>query len=584
MNSLVLICGTVIAYILAYRLYGQYIGRKIFRLSNDNRMPSFTFRDGVDYVPSKKHIVLGHHFTTIAGLGPIVGPAIGIIWGWLPAFLWVLLGSIFMGAVHDFSAMVISARKDGRTIGDLTGDLVSPGTKYAFQLIIQFLLWIVVSIFAMIMGVLFQMYPASVVPVTMQIPIAIWLGHQLRRGKSDFANSLVAVILMFVFVVVGQYLPVKLPSVMGSPVITWTLLLFVYVFVAASLPVDVLLQPRDYINSHQLMIVMGMLVLGVLFAHPPITAPAINPAAFSPATDVPALFPILFITIACGAISGFHSLAASGTSVKQIAHEEDMLTIGYGGMLIEGVLATIALVAIAGGLGMGMEKNGVLYTGTQAFNVHYASWASAKGLAPKIQAFVTGSANMMAAFGLPKDIGGTLMAVFIVSFAGTTLDSATRIQRLTLQELCKNRDGKVLRPINNRYAATAIVVIMAGMLAFVKPGGQGALILWPLFGALNQLLAALGLTVATVYLAQRSKNVLITLLPMIFMLIMTGWAMALNLKQFLASGETMLAVLSLIIFGLTGWLLAGSATSLLGFVRKKRGEEIAVELNSEGIK
>lgn len=562
MNSLVLLVATAIAYLLAYRLYGRYLGHKIFRLTNSTTMPSTALNDGVDFIPSKKHIVLGHHFTTIAGLGPIVGPAIGIIWGWLPAFLWVLFGSIFMGAVHDFSAMAISARNQGRTIGDLTGDIISPGTKYAFQVIIQFLLWIVVSIFAMIMGVLFQMYPQAVIPVMMEIPIAIWLGWQLRRGKSDLLYSLMAVALMFVFIGVGQRWPLTLPAVMGSAVITWSLVLFVYVFVASTLPVDVLLQPRDYINSHQLMIVMAMLTVGVVVAHPQITAPAINPAAMAAGSDIPPLFPLLFITIACGAISGFHSLAASGTSVKQVSKEKDMLTIGYGGMLLEGILATIAIIAIAGGLGMGMEKQGVLFTGSAAFDAHYATWASAQGLGPKIGAFVTGAANMMASFGLPKEMGATLMAVFIVSFAGTTLDSASRIQRLSLQELCKNRNGQVIRPLDNRYVATFVVVLLAALLSFVKPGAKGALVLWPLFGALNQLLAALGLTVATVYLARKGRNFLVTMIPMVFMLIMTSWAMINNLQKFLSTGEVALAALSLIIFALSAWLLSGALRSL----------------------
>ncbi len=543
-------------------------------------MPSSALKDGVDFIPSKKHIVLGHHFTTIAGLGPIVGPAIGIIWGWLPAFLWVLFGSIFMGAVHDFSAMAISARNQGRTIGDLTGDIISPSTKYAFQVIIQFLLWIVVSIFAMIMGVLFQMYPQSVLPVMMEIPIAIWLGWQLKRGKNDLVYSLIAVALMFFFIGVGQRFPLTLPALMGSPVISWTLILFAYVFVAATLPVDVLLQPRDYINSHQLMIVMAMLTLGVIVAHPQITAPAINPAATAAGSDIPALFPLLFITIACGAISGFHSLAASGTSIKQISTEHDMLTIGYGGMLLEGILATIALIAIAGGLGMGLEKNGVLYSGSAAFDVHYATWASAQGLGAKIGAFVSGAANLMASFGLPKELGGTLMAVFIVSFAGTTLDSASRIQRLSLQELCKNRAGRTIRPFNNHYVASFVVVLMAALLSFVKPGAKGALILWPLFGALNQLLAALGLTVATVYLARKGRNYLVTMLPMLFMLLMTGWAMINNLQKFVTEGETILTVLSLIIFSLSGWLLIGALSSL---ARLRKNETSSTDSFDDGV-
>ena len=200
MNALTLVLLSIVAYILAYRFYGRYIGSKIFNLSQQNKMPSHYFQDGIDFVPSKKHIVLGHHFTTIAGLGPIVGPAIGIIWGWLPAFLWVIFGTIFMGAVHDFSAMVISARHEGKTIGDLTGDLISPSTKYAFQFIIQFLLWIVVSIFALIMGVLFTMYPQSVLPVVMEIPIAVWLGRVIRAGGNDKTWSIIAVILLFLFV------------------------------------------------------------------------------------------------------------------------------------------------------------------------------------------------------------------------------------------------------------------------------------------------------------------------------------------------------------------------------------------------
>jgi carbon starvation protein len=415
----------------------------------------------------------------------------------------------------------------------------------------------------MIMGVLFQMYPQAVVPVMMEIPIAVWLGHQLRRGRSDLLFSLIAVVLMFAFVGVGQRFPLTMPPLLGSPVVSWTLVLFAYVFVAATLPIDLLLQPRDYINAHQLMVVMALLALGIFIAQPPITAPALNPAATAAGSDIPPLFPLLFITIACGAISGFHSLAASGTSIKQISREGDMLFIGYGGMLLEGVLAIIALLAIAGGLGMGMEKGGVLFSGRAAFDAHYASWGSAQGLGTMISAFVTGAANMMAAFGLPKEIGATLMAVFIVSFAGTTLDSASRIQRLSLQELCKRPDGRVLRPLDNRYVATFVVVLLAALLSFVKPGATGALILWPLFGALNQLLAALGLTVATVYLAGKGRNYLVTLLPMLFMLFMTGWAMLDNLRKFLGGGETVLALLSLVIFALTAWLLGGALLSLL---------------------
>jgi carbon starvation protein len=574
MNSLVYILLTCAGYLIAYRLYGRFLGRKIFELSNRNQMPSHRFRDNVDYIPSKKHIVFGHHFTTIAGLGPIVGPAIGIIWGWLPATLWVVFGAIFMGAIHDFSAMVISARHQGKTLGDLTGDLISPATRYAFQVIIQFLLWIVVAIFALIMGILFNMYPQAVLPVWLQIPIAIWVGRQIFHGKNDLLYSILALGLMYLTIWLGLYVPITVPSVLGSPVVTWTIILLIYVFIASTLPIHVLLQPRDYINSHQLLLAMALLTLGVCVAHPAITAPAINPAAFVAGTDIPPLFPLLFITIACGAISGFHSLAASGTSVKQIEKEEDMLSIGYGGMLVEGLLAALVIAAIAGGLGMGLEKEGTLFTGAEAFQVHYSSWASAAGLAAKIEAFVVGAANLMSAIGIPVVLGKSIMVVFIVSFAGTTLDSATRIQRLSIQEIFRNRDGLIMRPFNNIYVATFTVVVLAALLCFAQPGAKGALMLWPMFGALNQLLAALGLTVATVYLAKKGKNILVTLLPMLFMLGMTTWAMFINLQKFYAAGNTLLFSLSLVILVLTAWLLGSAAFSLARRRRIKLSEEL----------
>jgi len=482
-----------------------------------------------------------------------------------------------MGAVHDFSTMVISARHRGRSLGDLTGDLISPTTRYAFQVIIQFLLWIVVAVFALIMGILFKMYPQAVLPVWLEIPIAIWLGRMLARGKSDLLYSIIAVVLMYLTVWLGLYVPITVPALFGSQEVTWTLLLLAYAFVASTLPVDLLLQPRDYINSHQLLLAMTLLALGVCVAHPAITAPAVNPAAFAAGTDVPPLLPLLFITIACGAISGFHSLAASGTSVKQVDREEDMLAIGYGGMLIEGLLAALVIAAIAGGLGMGLTKGEAFLTGGDAFRVHYATWASAAGLGAKIEAFVVGASNLLASLGIPAALGKSIMAVFIVSFAGTTLDSATRIQRLSLQEIFRSREGAVIRPLNNNYVATLVVVILAALLCFAQPGAKGALKLWPMFGALNQLLAALGLTVATVYLAKKGRNILFTLVPMIFMLGMTIWAMIINLQKFYATGNTLLFSLSVVILVLTAWLLGSAAWSLAGRQRAKLNEDLAPE-------
>jgi len=308
-----------VGYIIAYRLYGRYIARKILITSDKNLMPAHELKDGVDFVPTKKSIVFGHHFTTIAGVGPIVGPAIGVIWGWVPAFLWVFFGSIFMGAVHDFTTLVISARNKGKTIGDLTGNVVSNSTRYAFQFLIQFLLWMVLSLFTIIVSTLFVKHPEAVLPVWLQIPIAVWLGWQIKNGRNELVYSIIAVSLMYVSIVIGTYLPVEIPF-KDYKELTWGLIIFVYLFFASTVPVQKLLQPRDYINSHQLLVAMVLLVLGIIIAHPQITAPAFNPAVHAPGSDIPDLMPLLFITIACGAISGFHSLASSGTTVKPVSY------------------------------------------------------------------------------------------------------------------------------------------------------------------------------------------------------------------------------------------------------------------------
>lgn len=565
MNSLILALIAFAGYLVAYKTYGRFLGRKLFRLNDKQEMPSNTFNDGIDFVPSKKNIIFGHHFTTIAGLGPIVGPAIGIIWGWLPAFLWVFFGAIFMGGIHDFSTMVISGRNKGKTIGDLTGDVISPATRYVFQFIMQLLLLIVLAVFAMIVGVLFEKYPESVFPVWIEVPIAVWLGYNVRKGRSDLLYSIIAVVLLYLAIYVSVYFlpPIKVPPIMGSGVVTWALILYVYAFFASTIPVQKLLQPRDYINSHQLLMAIAMLVLGLIVAHPAISAPAINDRAFH-TENVPSMMPLLFITIACGAISGFHSLASTGTTIKQVDKEKDTLFIGYGSMLTEGFLAVLVILAVAGGLGLGMEKDGVLLTGSQAFYAHYSSWATASGLAAKLEAFIIGSANLLAAIGIPKDFGAAVIAVFIVSFANTTLDSSARIQRLSLQEIFKDRNGKVRKPFDNRYVATGTVVLVALILTFLQPGAQGALLLWPLFGALNQLVAALALGVVVLYMIMKKVNPFYALIPMIFVLIMTVWAMMDNLITFIQEENYTLIVISSLIIFLTAWLLFSGIGVLWG--------------------
>ncbi len=563
MNSAVIALLALVGYIIAYRTYGKFIGKKILGISDENKMPAHEFEDGVDFIPTKPNILFGHHFTTIAGLGPIVGPAIGIIWGWLPAFIWVFLGSIFMGAVHDFSTMVVSARNKGMTIGELTGKIISPSSKYALQFIMQLLLFIVLAVFAMIVATLFYIYPEAVLPVWFQIPIALWLGWEIRRGKNELIYSIIALIIMYGAILLGVKFPIILPGDQQTVVVTWSILLFVYVFFASTTPVNVLLQPRDYINSHQLIVAMALLLIGLGISHPEITAPAINHEAFKPGSDVPSMAPVMFIIIACGAISGFHSLASSGTTVKQLDKESHSRAIGYGSMITESFLAVLVLMAIAGGLGLGIEIDGETFKGAEAFKHHYSSWSSASGLGAKLSAFITGGANLFSSIGIPHKIGEAMISVFIVSFANTTLDSAARIQRLSLQELFVRKNGQIMRPMNNRYAATAVVVIAAATMTFLKPGGQGAMVLWPLFGSLNQLMAALALGVVTVYLFAKKKPFLYTLIPMILVLVITVWAMIENGITFFEQKEYLLVVLSVMIMGLTLWLLVTSFKALI---------------------
>ncbi len=565
MNTIILMVLSFVGYIIAYRLYGRYIARKILVTSDKNLMPAHELKDGIDYVPTKKSIVFGHHFTTIAGVGPIVGPAIGVIWGWVPAFLWVFIGSIFMGAVHDFATLVISARNQGKTIGDLTGNVVNDSTRYAFQFLIQFLLWMVLSLFAIIVSILFVKHPEAVLPVWLQIPIAVWLGWQIRNGKNELVYSVIAVILMYITIILGSYFPVEIPFE-DYKELSWSVLIFIYIYFASTVPVQKLLQPRDYINSHQLLIAMVLLIIGILIAHPLISAPAFNPAIHKSGSDIPALMPLLFITIACGAISGFHSLASSGTTVKQVNKENDTLFIGYGGMILEGFLAILVIIAVVGGLGLGLEKGDITYTGINAFNTQYLTWkgiAAGIDISPKLEAFVVGASNLLNKLGIPSQIGTTLIAVFIVSFANTTLDSATRIQRLSFQEIFKTKGGTPIRPLDNRYVATFIVVILAALITFYQLRIEGALALWRMFGALNQLLAALGLGIISIYLYHKGKNYLVSFIPMLFVLTITVWAMVKNAFSYYKSGNTLLLVIALLILVLTVWMLISGTGSLL---------------------
>jgi carbon starvation protein len=453
-------------------------------------------------------------------------------------------------------------------------------------MIMQLLLFIVLSVFAMIVSTLFMLYPESVIPVWFQIPIAVWLGYQLEKGRNATLYSIIALALMYGTIILGVYLPVDLSKlaiiqqiagdadgIANVVTVCWCILLFIYVFIASTLPVQRLLQPRDYINSQQLFLVILALVVGVFIAHPVMSAPGINSKAFEPGSDVPDLMPVMFIIIACGAISGFHSIASSGTTVKQVKKESDTLYIGYGAMLTEGFLAIIVLVAIAAGLGMGFTDKGILFEGKDAFYHYYSSWSVAeRGIGAKLESFISGAANILNALGISPKFGRALLAVFIVSFANTTLDSAARIQRLSLQEIFTRHPGhKIRKPFHNRYFTTGIIILAAAIMTFIKPGGKGALILWPLFGSLNQLLAALGLAIVSIYLYIKKKNYWLALVPMLFVLSMTLWSMYSGMIGFYKKEEYLLFGISLLIFILAFWLIVASVRSWFASEKNRIG-------------
>jgi carbon starvation protein len=556
-NSLILIIGTVILYFVAYHTYGKFLGRKLFKLDPNAVCPSVALRDDIDFVPTQKSILFGHHFTSIAGTGPIVGPAIAVIWGWVPAIIWILFASIFMGAVHDFGSLVVSLRNQGRSIGDIASDIINKRVRTLFLLIIFFELWIVVAIFGVVIALVFTIFPYAVIPLWLEIPIAMWLGYMVyNKGLPHLPLSIVAVTLMYITVIIGAYVPIEMPAVFGiNPVACWVIVLLIYAYIASTLPVQTLLQPRDYINSHQLFIALSLILLGLIFSRPDMVAPSVN---LSP-EGAPPLIPMMFVIIACGAISGFHSLVSSGTTSKQCDSESNSLYIGYAGMLFEGLLAACVLVACGAGIGLGLTKGDITLTGAAAFNEHYSSYVAASGLGANIEAFVTGAANMIKSIGIPDQITMTIMGVFVVSFAATTLDTATRLQRYIIGELSTAWGAPVLA---KRHPATIIAVGTAFILAFYNGSGQGALTLWPLFGSVNQLLAGLALLVITIYLAHKRLPLIYTLLPMAFMIIMTGWAMVINLIQYITTSDWLLFSIGFAVLMLEIWMIIESTVVL----------------------
>ncbi|MDA7890941.1 carbon starvation protein A [bacterium] len=611
MTTIAIALGAFILYLIAYHTYGKWLGQKIFRLDAKAKVPSIELEDGNDYVPTDKGIVFGHHFTSIAGTGPIVGPALAVIWGWVPALLWVILGSILIGAVHDFGALVVSLRSKGQTVGDIAGRVITRRTRILFLTVLFLALTIVLAIFGLVIASVFKSYPQAIFPCLIQIPLAVIIGLTLhRKGASILVPSLISLAVMYLTVAFGnvgflgdfnEYLggDPSDPDSNGLPVIGWVVLLLIYSYVASVLPVWTLLQPRDYINSLQLLSALGLVVLGLattsFFGGAAPTPGAERPTLeiVAPAFNVspegaPSIFPFLFITIACGAISGFHCLVSSGTSSKQLKCESDAQLVGYGSMLTEGFLAVLVILACISGLGLGTGSGESFLSGSAAFEARYASWDAAKGLGAKVGAFVEGSANFLKSLGLPAGFSIALMGVFVASFAATTLDTACRLQRYVVQELAgtlapRHRvegkrtgeyvDGNPLFWLTNRHAATLFAITIAFFIAQLPGGegqkpGTGGLLLWPLFGAINQLLAGLAFLVITFWLRRRGLPYFLALIPGILMLILPAIAMSMNLRDFADNHS---------------WLLFGFGFSTIIIEVWMIAEAISVWKKSKGI-
>lgn len=565
MNSFFLIIIGLSFLGLGYRFYASYISTKIYSLQDfSGEVPSKEFEDGIDFVPTKKAILFGHHFTSIAGAAPIIGPCIAAFWGWLPAMLWIVFGAIFMGAVHDFGALVISVREKGKTIADITGTIINKRVKIMFLIFVMMLSWLVMAVFAMAISGLFIAIPTAVLPVNMEIIIAIIVGFLLYKKKVDsLIPSIIALVLLYIFVYMGSFLPISFDSFgldKSSQSNIWILLLFIYSGVASLLPVWLLLQPRDYINSHQLIVGLALIFLGIAIAQPVVQAPMIRESS----DGAPSLFPLLFVTIACGAISGFHGLIASGTTSKQISNIQDTKMIGYGSMLGEGTLALASTIAAVAGISLVTDCTlpSIGSVANLSWNIYYDTWAHAT--TNKATAFVLGGGALIQSLGFSPILAQTITAVLVISFAATTLDTATRIQRFILGEVGEAIEFSILK---NRYVATLIAILPALALTFWNiydplsgQSTKAGWILWPIFGASNQMLAALTLMMLSIYFWKKDKPVLPLVIPFILITITTLSALVLNAHSFFRNNHFLLFVnsfLTLLIVWMIyeGWLV-----------------------------
>ncbi len=528
MSVLFLLAPAIIVLIAGYLFYSRYLAR-LLNLGSLQKTPAHERRDDVDYVPAKMPVLLGHHFASIAGAAPIIGPVLAAQYGWLPVYLWIVFGGVFIGAVHDFTALTASVRHGGMSIGTIIETYLGRKGKLLFLLFAWAALILVTAVFTRAVASTFAARGETATSSLFFIALALLFGVAVHRFKVPlWAASIVGGVMLLCCLYCGYFLPFpRIWSVRGGTdpmVVFWTVIISVYVFIASVTPVHILLQPRDYLNSFLLYAMLGVSIAAIFVSAPVTRGPAVT--TFS-VEGLGPLFPMLFISVACGAVSGFHSMVASGTTAKQLYKETDARPVAYGGMLIESLLAVIALIS-------------VVYVSR---NVYLARLFGGPGGADPVGAFSEGVSYMMVSLGFGRDFGRVFIALAVSAFALTSLDTAVRLARFTFQEIFSFSDahstrektgpgGDVARFLSNRYAATAITVSAAVGLLLT---GEGLNLIWQLFGAANQLLASLALMAVTIWLSRLRKKTWFTFVPMVMMYVVTvsalGWKLAGSLRD-----------------------------------------------------
>lgn len=517
--SALLIGLAIVLFLSAYHSYGRMISRR-FGINDSKETPSHTLEDDIDYMPAKKPVLFGHQFASIAGAGPIIGPVLAAAFGWLPVFIWIIAGSIFIGGVHDYGSIIISVRHKGKSIGKIIEAYIGISGRTMFLIFAWATLILIMAVFSLVIADTFNHIPAAGTSSILFILIAMLFGYAIYKLKLPlFISSVVGVFLLFGAIVAGLEYPLQL----DEPI--WMIILFGYVAVVSVAPVWVILQPRDYLNSFFLYSLLLGGILGIFFSLPEIQFPVFTTFHNE---KLGYLFPALFVVVACGAISGFHSIVGSGTTSKQLDKETDAHFIGYGGMLLEGVLGAMALLA--------------------AVTLSQTEYASILADAGPVSVFSKGVGGFIEAIPLlniSASAAETFTALAVAAFALTTMDTGTRLARYTLQELFEKKQKKESSKAAQRLTTTAITIAAAAGLAF---SGQ-SMSIWAIFGSANQMLAALTLITITVWLAHLGKKFIFTIIPMAFMYLITLTALGFFFYRNIAvTGTYSLAVISVLLF------------------------------------